>query len=80
MLTILENIVFAIYNLLPDSPFQQLELQGIETDYLGWLNWFVPFDTCSTIIKTWLVCILAYYSWDLIKHVVLNLLNSFLNG
>lgn len=81
MLTVLYNIIAWIFNILPDSPFRSV-VDGVvyKVDFLPQLNWFVPFDTCSTILVAWLDCILVYYVFVLVKKIVLDFLVEKLMG
>lgn len=72
MWKIIEVIIIAVYNILPDDPFVPI-LESISTsgvEYLSFMNWFLPFDTCSTMMLAWLNCILVYYLFVLIKKLV----------
>ena len=74
MIKLLSILIMAIYSILPDSPFQS-NVDGVlyKLDFLPYLNWFVPFDNCLKITSTWLVCILVYYNFDLIKSFLMKL-------
>lgn len=53
--------------LLPETPFLQF-ITGINTvPYLAYLNWFVPFGTCATIMSVWWTAVIVFYaiSWIL---------------
>lgn len=75
MFNIIESIIVAIFNILPDSPFQTM-VDGVlyKIDFLPTLNWFIPFDTCSTLMLAWLDCILVYYLFVMVKKIVMDFL------
>lgn len=54
------NTLQWVINLLPDSPFKLLDNTPIK-DYLGYINYFVPFDFIVTTFSLWLVAIATYY-------------------
>lgn len=73
MINILKIIFIAIFELLPTSPFQVMFDQlMIDFDFLPYLNWFLPFDTCSIMMLAWLDCILVYYAFVLVKKIVVD--------
>ena len=66
MIALIKTALMALYNILPSSPIKIItESTAFDGDFLSYLNWFVPFDICSTITLSWIGCILAYYtsSW-----------------
>lgn len=71
MWKIIEVVIIAIYNKLPNDPFvpilDSISVSGAE--YLSFMNWFLPFDICSTMMLAWLDCILVYYAFVLIKKL-----------
>ena len=73
MIKILSILITAIYTILPDSPFQTT-MDGViyKLDFLPYLNWFVPFDNCLKITRTWLLCIIVYYNFSFIKKFLFD--------
>lgn len=73
MLKLISVLLIALYAILPTSPiqaaFSEMQMDG---QFLGWLNWFIPFDLASKITVTWLLCIVAYYAFTTVKKVVMN--------
>lgn len=73
MLKLISVLLIALYAILPTSPIQtafaDMQMDG---QFLGWLNWFIPFDLASKITTTWLLCIVAYYAFTTVKKVVMN--------
>lgn len=76
MFNILKSFLSSIYDLLPDSPIQTFfeGKLGILGDMLGWLNWFIPFDLCFKITEIWVTAIAAYYLFNIVKKIVLDLI------
>ncbi len=73
MINILKIIFIAIFELLPTSPFQVMFDQLMtDFDFLPYLNWFLPFDTCSVMMLAWLDCVLVYYAFVLTKKIVVD--------
>ncbi|MDE7339275.1 MAG: hypothetical protein K2N80_01775 [Lachnospiraceae bacterium] len=73
MINIIKIIFIAIFELLPTSPFQVMFDQlMIDFDFLPYLNWFLPFDTCATMMLAWLDCVLVYYAFVLVKKIVVD--------
>ncbi len=67
----IQNIFTSLFDLLPDSPFQKWLSLGSEVqEYVGWLNWFVPFDLFAKIGTAWLACIVSYYIFVLLKKLI----------
>ena len=61
--------------ILPSTPFMQYLEAFTQTEYLNWLNWFIPIHTCVTIMTTWWVAVVAYYgiSWIMRQLGVIGL-------
>lgn len=73
MIKLISLLLIALYAILPTSPIQsafaEMDMDG---EFLGWLNWFIPFDLASKITTTWLICIVAYYAFTTVKKVVME--------
>lgn len=82
MINLIKIIVMAIFSLLPDSPFQSMcDSVIFDKDFLPFLNWYIPFDICATMTLSWLTCVLAYYTFVMVKKVVYDfILNKILAG
>lgn len=75
MISLLKLLFIAIFELLPTSPFQKMiDDMALDFDFLPYLNWFLPFDTCSVMMLVWLDCVLVYYGFVLVKKIVLDYL------
>jgi hypothetical protein len=67
MLDTLSNAIFesvqAVLSFFPDSPFAILQEMGSTeySEWLGYLNWFIPIYTFVAIIELWLAGIAIYY-------------------
>lgn len=75
MVKLLKMIIMAVFSLLPDSPFQDM-VDGIayDKDFIPFLNWYIPFDICATMTLAWLVCLLVYYGYVLVKKIIFQYL------
>ena len=51
--------------ILPNTPFMQYLEDFSQSDYLGWLNWFIPFGRCVSAMAVWWAAVIVYYgiSW-----------------
>lgn len=59
----------ALIGMLPSSPFSSL-LEGIgEIPFLGFMNYFIPFDFAVTALSAWAPCILAWRLYKLVKGI-----------
>ena len=67
MLDTLSNAIFtsveAILSIFPDSPFVILQemSNSAYSEWLGYLNWFIPINTFVGILELWLAAIAIYY-------------------
>lgn len=64
--SIFEGIKNFLMGVLPLSPFRQYVEYLAGIPYLGWLNWFVPFDSLVSITVAWLSCITLHYAYQFI--------------
>lgn len=64
-------IMLAVLSILPDSPFQTA-FADMDLSYLPTLNWFIPLDTCATVVTAWLACLLAYITFKLVYKLLLQ--------
>lgn len=51
--------------MLPDSPFKLLSKSPI-SQYLGYINFFVPVDFILSILGAWISAIAIYYGYKII--------------
>lgn len=81
MLKLLSILLIALYAILPTSPIQKAFAEmEMSVDFLGWLNWFIPFDIARTITLAWLSCILAYYVYNMARKVIMDFIVRKLMG
>lgn len=60
----------AILVLLPTSPFQNIHLDPIFMDFLGYFNYYFPMKTLLSIALAWCTCIATYYAYQLILRTI----------
>ena len=51
--------------ILPNTPFMNYLEDFTQSQYLGWLNWFIPFGRCIAAMAVWWSAVITYYaiSW-----------------
>lgn len=54
------QVLFNLLLLLPESPFRSFLVYVDSYDLLGAVNYFIPFDICCTIFETWLTAVSAW--------------------
>ena len=52
---------------LPDSPFSLLDKSPI-SEYLGYINYFIPIEFMIDTLTAWTGCILVYYGYQMIMR------------
>lgn len=52
---------------LPDSPFTIIDNSPIG-DYLGYINYFIPFDFIIDTLTAWTGVILIYYGYQMLMR------------
>lgn len=60
----IRNIVLAIINLLPGSPFVFLEQDGALYKFMRWFNWIVPVRWMVITLASWLLVVQVYQIWQ----------------
>lgn len=72
MISLIKMIIIAVFNMLPNSPFQQMfDSLMLDWDFMEYLTWFLPFDICANMMLAWLDCMLVYYVFMLTKKIVI---------
>lgn len=71
ILQIIQDIFTAFANkvvqVLPLSPFLDIEEQfNLNSEWVGWLNWFVPFGGLVRLLAAWLVAYGLYLLYRII--------------
>ena len=69
MTALLKIITMALYSILPSSPFRQFADTLNEFDFLPYLNWFIPFDSCLKFTTIWCTSLLIYYNFAFVKKL-----------
>jgi len=67
---ILFSILDVLLSILPMTPFKIMISQIDGIDYLGYVNWFLPFDFASKCFRAWLGCVIAYYIYKYLKEAL----------
>ncbi len=62
----INDIQNAIFALLPDSPFKDIKLPEQIQEYLGYINWLVPFYMLGNTLLIWIGAITIYYAYQVI--------------
>lgn len=55
---------------LPDSPFRNFKFPPEMAEFLGILNYYVPFNTFLVIGTAWIGCIAIYDAYQLILRKI----------
>lgn len=63
MLDVVFDILTALINILPASPFIAYVKYAEGIELLGYLNWFVPFDIFAVMLESWIACMAIYYAY-----------------
>ena len=64
------DLLIALINILPNSPTDVLLSQIGSMEYLGFVNYFIPFDFCAIALNSWLVCVGIYYGVKYAKQFI----------
>lgn len=67
MIDIIVNLLTAVINILPMSPFKNFIDQAGKIEGLAILNWFIPFDIFLVMLEAWGVCMGIYYLFRVLK-------------
>lgn len=79
MIALLQILLLALYNILPDSPFQStLDGELYKLDFLPFLNWFVPFDNALRITRVWLTAMAIYYIFPIVRKFINHIFSKFI--
>lgn len=75
MIALLKWVVMTVYNILPDSPFQQMvENLALEQDFMQYLNWFLPIDIAGNMMLAWVDCMLVYIIFEIVKTIIFKII------
>lgn len=55
-------------------------IKGVISEYIGWINWLIPFNIIVKIYTSWLACIGAYFVFlqvrPFVKKIITRLFNK----
>ena len=60
----LSSLFGKVFSFLPDSFIKQF-ITTHDFDFLGKLNWFIPFYDFVAITKLWAACCVAFYAYKI---------------
>lgn len=63
LISCIGKILNVIFSILPPSPFNIIDNSPI-AEYLGYINYFVPFDEAINILQVWIVAVGIYYIYQ----------------
>lgn len=60
------RILVNLLDILPDS-FVQSAIDSLDRvdSFMGFLNFFIPFDLCVVIFQTWSIGMVAYFGYSI---------------
>lgn len=60
----------AVIALLPLSPFTEhiRNLEALNPEWLGWLNWFIPVKQILIVTSSWLGAVALFYIYSVIMR------------
>lgn len=65
--TILTNFASKVMEVLPLSPFDGVKEQfQLNSEWVGWLNWFIPFGPFLRLFAGWLIAYALYLLYRII--------------
>lgn len=64
------DILDVLLSLLPMAPFRAFISEVGEIEMLGYVNYFIPFDFCASLMNRWLLCVSAYYIYKYLKKAI----------
>lgn len=80
MIKIIKWLILTIYNILPDSPFQDMAKNIVlDRTYIQYLNWFLPLDVMGKVFLAWLDCILVYVVFSFVLWVGRKILSAIMS-
>ncbi len=76
LIQLFNTVIVWLLGLLPESPLRDVidTINGFT--FLGYLNYFVPFDFCLELFTSWLGAVLSYLTFTVIKDRFDKWLNS----
>lgn len=63
------DVILNLLSLLPMSPFMHLieDLSGFE--WLGYMNYFIPFGAMANVMNVWLVALTGFYVYQYVTKL-----------
>ncbi|GEM_PF-2932419 len=71
LVNLIKILLLKIFGLFPDSPFPEY-MDGMDTTFFVYLNWFFPLDTILNMFLIWVNCILIVLVLMLAKKYLLD--------
>lgn len=71
LVNLIKILLLKIFGLFPDSPFPEY-MDGMDTTFFVYLNWFFPLDTCLNMFLIWVNCVLIVLVLMLAKKYLLD--------
>lgn len=62
----LDYVLSVVLALLPDSPFQAITTNANITNFLGYINYFVPMNEIMAIMQAWITAVGVFYVYQAI--------------
>lgn len=57
-----------LMEIIPHSPFRQYIQMISVSEYIGYINWFIPVHQILIIFNTWLVAVGVYYAYMIVAR------------
>lgn len=71
LIKFIKIILLLVLGLFPDTPFPDA-VDGLDTTYLVYLNWFFPLDTCLNLFIVWVNCMLLILVIKIVWKIMLS--------
>jgi len=71
LVNLIKILLLKIFGLFPDSPFSEY-MEGMDTTFFEYLNWFFPLDTILNMFLIWVNCVLIVLVLMLVKKYLLD--------
>lgn len=65
IISIVALVLNGVFGLLPDTPFKVNETSAL-FEYIGYLNWIIPFKELIIVTVSWLSAISVYYIYQIV--------------
>lgn len=69
-------VLMSLLNILPNSPFITMTNTLEKYEFLGMLNWFIPFDVCASFMAIWCLCMVSYIGYEVVKDRIVTMINK----